>query len=68
MKLNIDKILEFLYGEKKAELMSEVSFVKYAYQNYGSIMGCNPQRIATISIRFFRMLKLLSIRFSHLSI
>ena len=49
MKLNIDKILEFLYGEKKAELMSEVSFVKYAYQNYGSIMGCNPQRIATIS-------------------
>lgn len=49
MKLNIDKILEFLYGEKKAELMSEVSFVKYAYQNYSSIMGCEPQRIATIS-------------------
>ena len=29
--------------------MSEVSFVKYAYQNYGSIMEHEPQRIATIS-------------------
>lgn len=33
-----DKILEFLYGDKKAELMSEVSFVNFAYQNYNSIM------------------------------
>ena len=48
MKLNLDKILEFLYGEKKAELMSEVSFVKYAYQNYGSIMKHESQRTATI--------------------
>lgn len=48
MKLNLDKILEFLYGEKKAELMSEASFVKYAYQNYNSIMEHEVQRIATI--------------------
>lgn len=48
MKLGIDKILEFLYGDKKAELMSEISFVKYAYQNYSSIMQ-NPSHItATI--------------------
>lgn len=48
MKLNLDKILEFLYGDKKAELMSEMSFVKYAYQNYTSIMSHEPQRLATI--------------------
>lgn len=48
MKLNLDKILEFLYGKKKAELMSEVSFVKYAYQNYGSIMEHETQKTATI--------------------
>ena len=44
----IDKILEFLYGDKKAELISEVSFVNFAYQNYGSIMECDHQRTATI--------------------
>ena len=49
MKLSIDKILEFLYEEKRAELMSEVSFVKYAYKNYCSIMEHEAQRIATIS-------------------
>ncbi|MDE6019774.1 MAG: hypothetical protein K2H01_02075 [Ruminococcus sp.] len=45
----IDKILEFLYGNKKAELMAEVSFVKYAYQNYSSIMNHEYQRTATIA-------------------
>ena len=45
---SIDKILEFLYGDKKAELLSEISFVKYAYQNFASIMEHNEQRIATI--------------------
>jgi len=45
----IDKILEFLYGDKKAELISEVSFVNYAYQNYISIMECDHQRTATIT-------------------
>lgn len=44
----IDKILEFLYGDKKAELISEVSFVNFAFQNYGSIMECDHQRTATI--------------------
>lgn len=43
-----DKILEFLYGDKKAELMSEVSFVNFAYQNYNSIMTNDTQRTATI--------------------
>lgn len=44
-----DSIISFLYGDKKAELMSEVSFVQYAHQNYESIMTHETQRIATIS-------------------
>lgn len=48
MNQNIDKILEFLYGDKKAELISEVSFVKSAYQNYSSIMAHEAQRLATL--------------------
>lgn len=44
----IDKILEFLYSDKKAELMAEVSFAKYAYHNYASIMSHDEQRVATI--------------------
>lgn len=44
----IDKILEFLYSDKKAELMAEVSFAKYAYHNYASIMSYDEQRVATI--------------------
>ncbi len=48
MNQSIDKILEFLYGDKKAELISEVSFVKSAYQNYNSIMGHEQQRFATL--------------------
>lgn len=48
MKLSLDKILEFLYGDKKAELMSEISFIRFAYQNYGSIMEYDQQRMATI--------------------
>lgn len=43
-----DRILEFLYGDKKAELMSEVSFVNFAYKNYNSIMSHEHQKIATI--------------------
>lgn len=49
MNQKMDKILDFLYGEKKAELMAEISFVKYAYENYISIMEHDEQRIATIS-------------------
>lgn len=48
MKMELDKILEFLYGDKKAELLSEMSFVKYAYQNFSSIMAHDSQRLATI--------------------
>lgn len=44
----IDDIQKFLYGEKKAELLSEVSFVKYACENYGHIMAHEQHRIATI--------------------
>ncbi|MCD7927705.1 MAG: hypothetical protein LUF80_02415 [Oscillospiraceae bacterium] len=49
MRFNLDKILEFLYGDKKAELMAEVSFVKYAYENFSSIMSHEEQRSAMIS-------------------
>lgn len=45
----IDAILEFLYEDKKAELLSEVAFVQYAYENYNSIMQHAEQRVATIS-------------------
>lgn len=48
MNMKLDEILEFLYGDKKAELMSEMTFVRYAYQNYSSIMTHEQQRIATI--------------------
>jgi hypothetical protein len=45
----MDKILDFLYGEKKAELMAEINFVQYAYDNYVSIMQHEQQRTATIA-------------------
>lgn len=45
----IDAIVNFLYGDKKAELMAEICFVQNAYKNYSSIMSYNEQRIATIS-------------------
>lgn len=45
----LDKIIEFLYGDKKAELVSEINFTKYVYENYISIMTHKEQRIATIS-------------------
>ena len=48
MNMKLDEILEFLYGDKKAELMAEMSFIKYAYENYSSIMFHDQQRIATI--------------------
>jgi len=48
MKLSLDKILEFLYGDKRAELMSEISFIRFAHQNYGSIMDHEQQRLSTI--------------------
>ena len=44
----MDKIIDFLYGDKKAELLSEINFVQYAYQNYSAIMSHEAQRLATI--------------------
>ena len=48
ISMSLEKILEFLYGDKRAELLSEISFTKYAYENYSSIMACDSQRFATI--------------------
>ncbi len=44
-----DKILEFLYGDKKAELTSEVRFVDFAFKNYATIMSNDAQRFATLT-------------------
>lgn len=49
ISMSLDRILEFLYGEKRAELLSEISFTKYTYENYNSMMTCDSQRIATIA-------------------
>lgn len=48
LNMKIDKILAFLYGDKKAELLSELRFVSYAYKNYSSIMHHEQQRAATL--------------------
>lgn len=48
LNFKIDKILAFLYGDKKAELLSELRFVSYAYKNYSSIMHHEQQRVATL--------------------
>lgn len=48
MNQKLDKILEFLYSDKKAELMAELNFTKYAHQNYASIVVHEQQRMATI--------------------
>ena len=44
----LDDILNFLYGEKRAELIAEIGFVKYAHDNYNTIMMSEDQRGATI--------------------
>ena len=44
ISLTIDKILAFLHGDKKAELLSENNFVKYAHDNFEH----SEQRAATI--------------------
>lgn len=49
IKQSIDKILDFLYENKNAELMSEISFIKYAYNNYSTIILQEPHRIATLT-------------------
>ncbi len=48
LNLKIDQIMAFLYGDKKSELMAEISFVQQAQQNYSSIMSHEAQRSAVI--------------------
>lgn len=49
INMKMDKILDFLYGDKKAELIAEIDFLRYAYNNYISVMANEPQRLATIT-------------------
>lgn len=64
IRQDIDRILEFLYGNKKAELMSEAVFVRYAYENYISIMRHDEQRLATIqSLQATKKLAMTDIEF-----
>jgi len=44
----LNDILSFLYGEKKAELLAEVNFVRYAQANFGTIMLQEGQRNAVL--------------------
>lgn len=44
----LDDILAFLQASKRTELLSELTFVKYALANYATIMLSEPQRMATI--------------------
>lgn len=44
----LDEILEFLYGDKRAELLSEVNFIRSACKNYRSVMEHSEHRIATL--------------------
>ena len=45
----LDAIQKFLYADKRAELISELSFIKYAYDNYGLLLSNETQRIATLT-------------------
>lgn len=44
----IDEVMAFLQASKRTELASEWTFVKYALENYATIMLSEPQRTATI--------------------
>lgn len=48
ISLGLDKIMAFLYGDKRAELLAEVNFIHFAYKNYISVMEHSEQRIATL--------------------
>ncbi len=49
MQKKLDDVLQFLYGDKKSELIAELKFAQYTYENYSLIMDNDAQRIATIS-------------------
>ena len=60
----IDEILEFLYGDKKAELLSAIHFTRYAFENYSSITDHEGQRYATIqSLQSARMTAIQDVEF-----
>lgn len=44
----LDEVMAFLQTSKRTELASEFTFVKYALENYSTIMLSEPQRTATI--------------------
>lgn len=44
-----DAILNFLYGDKKAELLAQISFARFAYENYAAIMQNDAHRISTLA-------------------
>lgn len=44
----LDDVMAFLQKSKRTELLSELTFVKYALENYSTMMLNEPQRIATI--------------------
>lgn len=44
----VDNILDFLHVDKRAELLSEYTFIKYAQDNFTSIMNHPHQRQATL--------------------
>lgn len=48
MQLKIDRILAFLYGDKKAELLAELNFSNYACKCFSSVNQYPEQRTATI--------------------
>lgn len=45
----IDNILGFLYGDKSAELLSEITFVNDAYNNFSGIMQSDIHRLAVLT-------------------
>lgn len=45
----LDDVLTFLEDSKRTELLSELTFVKYAVSNYSTIMLSEAQRIATLT-------------------
>ena len=45
----LDDLLVFLQASKRTELLSELTFVKYALANYSTVMLSEPQRMATIA-------------------
>lgn len=60
----IDEILEFLYGDKRAELLAAIHFTRYAYENFSSIMEHDSQRNATIqSLQAARMTAMQDVEF-----